>query len=327
MATTGPRRLLDLFPPGFDINSRSVSSRGHYHFATEQLYQRLTDEYLPEKHIESTLVKSVWYGKQRKSARHEFILIEVQDTTAELTNYIVLDRNLNEALVPIAPNTLPAKISSTSRSCRGAALDAFRVSYDGVEKQLLRECQLWPRDYLEKIEFGSTEPLFLYQLVTLVHVVSEKSPNYAMAYRNCYWFAGIIWECMRRLRPTASRDDRLSKKRGKFSILRYTPEVQERDEICDGFNQEIKKVEERLSESRKMWSKLKGEPIEPTIPNRLPDLGLGSSHGPSATKESSSYPGGRNIMRANTFDSLYSPDLIVSPRDSQGSGIMERWGL
>ncbi|KAG8714155.1 hypothetical protein FRC11_009589 [Ceratobasidium sp. 423] len=252
MTTTGPRRLLDLFPPGFDINSRSISSRGHYHFATEQLYQRLTDEYLPEKHIESTLVKSVWYGKQRKSARHEFILIEVEDTQAELKNYIVLDRNLNEALAPIGRETLPAKISSSSRSCRGAALDAFKVSYDGIEKQLLRECQLWPRDYLEKIEFGRTEPLFLYELVTLVHVVSEKSPNYAMAYRNCYWFAGIIWECMRHLRPTASYDDRLSKKRGKFSILRYTPEVQERDEICDGFKKEILKVEERLSKSRKV---------------------------------------------------------------------------
>ncbi|KDN39280.1 hypothetical protein RSAG8_08915, partial [Rhizoctonia solani AG-8 WAC10335] len=252
MATTGPRRLIDVFPPGFDINSKSSSSRGHYHFAPEQLYLRLTDEYLPEKHIESTIVKSVWYGKQRKSARHEFILIEVEDTHAEMKNYIVLDRNLNEAVAPIGKNIVPARVASSSRCCRGAALDAFRVSYDGIEKQLLRECELWPRDYLERIDFGPTEPFFLYQLATLVYVVSDKSPNYVVADRNCYWFAGLIWECTRHLRPNAAYDDRLAKNRGKFSILRYKPEAQERDAICDTFNNEIMLVEARLSESRKV---------------------------------------------------------------------------
>ncbi|CUA67501.1 hypothetical protein RSOLAG22IIIB_07388 [Rhizoctonia solani] len=297
-SATGPRRLMDVFPPGFDINSKSLSSRGHYHFAPEQLYHRLTDEYLPEKHIESTIVKSVWYGKQRKSARHEFILIEVEDLQAELKNYIVLDRNLNEAVAPTGKKIIPPKVASVSYSCRGAALDAFRVSYDGIEKRLLRECALWPRDYLEKIEFNSSEPFFLYQLATLVHVVSDKSPNYAMAYRNCYWFAGLIWECMRHLRPSAGYDDRLAANRGKFSILRYKPEVQERDAICDAFEKEMALVESRLVASRKLWSRMNGlnEGVEPTPPPEVSGPESQGPYKPNPPEKHLSYDENRHAM-------------------------------
>ncbi|CAE7202572.1 unnamed protein product [Rhizoctonia solani] len=261
MPTARPQRFMDIFPPGFDTNLRFPSSRGYYHFAPEQLYHRLTNEYLPEKHIESTVVRSVWYGKQKKSARHEFILIEVEDTQAGLKNYIVLDRNLNETLAT-RRNIVPAPAVPSSRSFRGVALDSFRVSYNGIEKQLLQECELWPRDYLEKIEFPSTEPFFLYQLAALAYVISEKSPDYVVAYRNCYWFAGLIWECMRQLQPNGVYDDRLSRNRGKFAVLRYNPGIKERDEICAAFNKEITSVENRLSESRKLWSRLLSEKLQ-----------------------------------------------------------------
>ncbi|KAG8762557.1 hypothetical protein FRC11_008855 [Ceratobasidium sp. 423] len=253
MSTAPPRRLLDVFPPGFD--SKSSSSRSHYSFAPEQLYNTLTSSYNPEKHVESTLVKSVWYGKQLRAVQHEFILIEVEDTKALLKNYMVLDRNVSEdpssSSVP-KPFRVRKRTTSSSQSCRGPAMDAFRVSYNGLENQLLQECQLLPRQYLEKIEFNRANPLYLYQLVTLVHVVSERSPRYALAYQNCYWFAGLIWECLRSLRPDAHYDGRLAEKRGKIAILRYTPEERDKNEICNAFEQEIQFVEARLSASRKV---------------------------------------------------------------------------
>jgi hypothetical protein len=253
------RRLYDIFPPGFD--STSVS-RGHYNFASEQLYRRLTHEYHPEKHIDSTIVKSVWYGKQKKAAEHEFLLIKVEDTIANLSNYIVLDRNLDEkaALTPadcgeaIGVSVGGKGLPNPSRSCRGVALDAFRVSYDGIEKRLLQECLLTPREYLEKIDFSIEEPLYLYQLVTLANVVSTKGPYYAVVSKNCYWFAGLIWECLRHLHPNAVHDGRLSNKRGKITALRvrYIPEERHRDEACEAFKQDMALVEERLSKSRKV---------------------------------------------------------------------------
>ncbi|CAE7202569.1 unnamed protein product [Rhizoctonia solani] len=251
MHTTTLRQFLGIFSPRFDNNPKVTSRNIHYHLAPEQLYRRLTCEYLPEKHIESTIVKSVWYGKTRSSARHEFILIEVEDTQFNLKNYIVLDRTPSETLAR-SKKIFPAKATSSGRKYWGVALDSFRVSYNGIEKQFLQECELWPRDYLEKIEFPSTEPFFLYQLAALAYVISEKSPDYVVAYRNCYWFAGLIWECMRQLQPNGVYDDRLSRNRGKFAVLRYNPGIKERDEICAAFNKEITSVENRLSESRKV---------------------------------------------------------------------------
>ncbi|CAE6499433.1 unnamed protein product [Rhizoctonia solani] len=286
MASAGSRRgrLVDVFPPGFD--SKSSNSRGHYNFYPEQFYRILTENHAPENHVESTVVKSVWYGKQKKAVGHEFMLITVEDKEDGLTNYIVLDRNTSEA-----PSVDQGAIAYHSQSSRSVALDTFRVSYNGVEEQLLKECQLLPRKYLEKVEFSSTKPLHLYELATLVYIVSERSPNYSVrkylekvefsstkplhlyelatlvyivserspnysvAAENCYWFAGLIWECMLILHPPlpGEHDDRMTSERGRFAMLRYRPERSEMDEICMAYQEAIKLVEDRLSENRERW--------------------------------------------------------------------------
>ncbi|CAE6500895.1 unnamed protein product, partial [Rhizoctonia solani] len=250
MASAGSRRgrLVDVFPPGFD--SKSSNSRGHYNFYPEQFYRILTENHAPENHVESTVVKSVWYGKQKKAVGHEFMLITVEDKEDGLTNYIVLDRNTSET-----PSVDQGAITYHSQSSRSVALDTFRVSYNGVEEQLLKECQLLPRKYLEKVEFSSTKPLHLYELATLVYIVSERSPNYSVAAENCYWFAGLIWECMLILHPPlpGEHDDRMTSERGRFAMLRYRPERSEMDEICMAYQEAIKLVEDRLSENRERW--------------------------------------------------------------------------
>ncbi|KAH7338626.1 hypothetical protein B0J17DRAFT_717054 [Rhizoctonia solani] len=256
------RRLLEIFPPGFDSTSRSVGSRGCYQYAPEQLYHSLTNNYTPYNHVEWTLVSSVWYGKQKKGARHEFILIKVEDTLDGLTNFIVLDRN-NSKNSPLRTqddrgfNLSPGGIGC-SQSCQSAAADAFRVSYNGIEAQLLQECQLQNNQYLEMIEFGPEGRLFLYQLVTLVQLVSESSHNYAVVGENCYWFAGVIWECIRALRPSARYDERRARIRGTFARIRYTPDTEHIIKICQEFEQKIQLVEDRLAWLRERWHRMEG---------------------------------------------------------------------
>ncbi|CAE6500877.1 unnamed protein product [Rhizoctonia solani] len=278
-----PHRLVDVFPPGFDSKSKSSSSRGPYQFAPEQLYRTLTHAYAREHHVESTIVTSAWYGKQKNGARHEFILIEVEDTEAGFKNFIVLDRN-NSKSPPVESEDSPGLNLSPggigcSRSCQSAAADAFRVSYNGIEKQLLRECQLQGNQYLEMIKFGSEGQLFLYQLVTLVHLVSESSQNYAVAGRNCYWFAGVIWECIRALHPSAEYDGRRSRIRGKFAMMRYTPNTEDIHRICQEFEQEIRSVEDRLAQLREKWFKMEGTSFEMTAVASNDIMGSGSPFG------------------------------------------------
>ncbi|KAG8714153.1 hypothetical protein FRC11_009587 [Ceratobasidium sp. 423] len=253
--SNSPGQLLYVFPPRSDkkissqISSQVPIGRGHYSFVPEQLYNEFTLKYDPDERIESVLVKSAWYGKQKKRARHEFILIVVEDTGIGLTNYIVLDRN-NSGNPPIAGKGSSLGNVGYSQSCQGAALDAFRVSYNGEEKQLLQECQLLPCQYVEKIEFSDTEPLFLYQLVTLVYVISKTSYNYAVMGENCYWFAGLIWESLRNLRPGAQHIDYRPKIRGRFALLHHTPDKEEVDRLCAEFGEEIVQAEERLKRSK-----------------------------------------------------------------------------
>ncbi|QRV95249.1 hypothetical protein RhiJN_23267 [Ceratobasidium sp. AG-Ba] len=254
-------RLVDVFPPGFD--STSSTSRGHYRFAPEQFYRMFTTCYDPEHHVESTLVTSVWYGKQKKGARHEFILVVVEDTQVHgLKNFIVLDRNTSEASTNKTKKGSQGQSAYHSSNCPSIALDAFRVSYNGNEKQLLEECELFPSQYLENIIFSSETPLFLYELATLVHIVAEKGPDYRVATRNCYWFAGLIWECLRFLRPSGTCDNRFTKERGRFSVLRYTPEVEERDDTCDKYQTEINSVVERLRERYRVRYPKLNEPLK-----------------------------------------------------------------
>lgn len=93
-------RLKDVFPPGLDNISLRIGHTGsHYTLKPEQLYYSLVERSDSNTHTASIIVKSAWYCKQKRSAEHEFILIEVEDTAVDgLSNYLVLDRNLGEPL-------------------------------------------------------------------------------------------------------------------------------------------------------------------------------------------------------------------------------------
>lgn len=109
--------------------------------------------YVLNRHVKHTMVRSAWYGKRIKSARDEFIVIEVKDLMVpRLENWIVLGRN-----------------QGFTRHSRGFhaiftldARDAFRVSYNGGDlHQLLTECCLTPYQELEQIHCQPNKPMLL----------------------------------------------------------------------------------------------------------------------------------------------------------------------
>lgn len=220
-------RFKDIFPGGFDkklglgagVNQWSSISHnaGHSMFSTEHLYYSLIEREDPKLNPESIIVKTAWYGKQTKAPQHEFIIVQVEDITEpKLTNYLVLDRNAG------VPHAKSATVSLAA-SLPIYANDTFKVAYDGDAKKLLKECRLTPNKYLEALSFQSDAPLYLYELVALAKFVNFRYPNYAILDSSCYLFGGVVWDCLRRMRPSATYLDDLASRRGQCFCIRYTP--------------------------------------------------------------------------------------------------------
>ncbi|KAG8714156.1 hypothetical protein FRC11_009590, partial [Ceratobasidium sp. 423] len=132
------------------------------------------------------------------------------------------------------------------------ARDAFKIAYDGNVEQLLQECNLAPYKYLEKLEFQPDDPLLLYQLSTLVYIISERYPQFRVADINGSGFAGLTWECMRGIRPHASHThlDQGEKKRGKLGWIHPAPDSAEVTEVCQVFHKEVLAVTTELSKRK-----------------------------------------------------------------------------
>lgn len=197
-------RLFDIFPSG--LGSSSSITEAPYIFTPKHISDILR-RYGNQQHTERTVVRSAWYGKQTKSAKHEFIVVHVEDLTIPgLKNCIVIDRNKSErgGSSPIA-------------------MDALRVSYDGDMKGLLKESKLTPYLMLENIIFQPGQPLPLQRLVDLVRHVSEQHKKYNPVDKNCYWFAGMIWECIRGIYTEAEHEILIKERRGRISYARFSP--------------------------------------------------------------------------------------------------------
>ncbi|EUC53534.1 hypothetical protein RSOL_009410, partial [Rhizoctonia solani AG-3 Rhs1AP] len=122
------------------------------------------------------------------------------------------------------------------------AKDAFKIAYDGNDEQLLQQCNLTPYKYLDKLEFQPDEPLLLYQLSTLVHIISERYPQYRATDINGSGFAGLAWDW--------------ATKRGKLGCVRATPDPAEVTEIRQEFLQQALAVEMELSKQKNVWARI-----------------------------------------------------------------------
>lgn len=230
-------RLKDIFPPGFDQCPSISGSGGYFQSKPEQLYISLIERYDPKTPTESIIVRSAWYGKQTKSARHEFIVIEVEDIDVPgLINYLILDRNAET--YQGSSKTISSQLTNRR--------DNFRISYDGKIDILLQECGLTDHKLIEGLSFLSSQPLHLYELVALANIVSNKYPDYQALDSSCYLFAGVIWDCMRLMRPTATYTDALAQKRGKCRWIRYTPNDSARQETFKEFQARLPEIQKKF---------------------------------------------------------------------------------
>ncbi|KAF8601965.1 hypothetical protein BDV93DRAFT_524369 [Ceratobasidium sp. AG-I] len=241
-------RLRDIFPPG--VSSASLRARhtgSHYTLKLEQLYYSLVERYDSNTHADSIIVKSAWYSKQTRAAEREFILIQVEDVGIEgLSNYLVLDRNTGE------PSQRPLGMMSRALVFSQAPMtvDAFRVSYDGNMKQLLEECQLNPYKCVERIQFDSEMPLRLYELVALTCVISDRYPLHRAVDSGLNLFVGLVWECIRQMRPAASHNISQPKKRGIFARARSAPSSAQIEEAYGSVQEKLDLVELELKTRR-----------------------------------------------------------------------------
>lgn len=207
-AGASPGRLHEIFPPGF--GSRSSSAHRPFTYEPNQLHVLLSLH--PHDQSARTVVTSAWYGKQKKGAGHEFIVFIVEDLAAPgPKNFVCVDRNQN------------GTGGSTKASKSTQACDAFRVSYDGNLRQFLRDCELTPHRILEEVKFQPDEQLSILNLAALVSDISGEHKTYHAVAGNCYWFAGLIWECLRCIRPKADYHNYFPNKRGRKGFVRHVP--------------------------------------------------------------------------------------------------------
>lgn len=241
-------RHRQIFPDGFDQDGKSPKHLP-YAFAPDQLHQLLTGRYDPDEHVESIVVRSAHFGKERKSAQHEFIMFEVEDTQVTgLINYIILDRNNSDtrAIRVLSNSIVPPHIG---------AKDEFRVSHNGNQKQLLKACDLDPDSMMEKIEFGNNEPLLFYQVVTLAKIASARRQQYQPVNANCYWFAGLVWDCIGLMRPNAIHSTIEKRLRGVFHKVPLQRDVTDRKELASTYTSiqaELKRIELDFTKSREV---------------------------------------------------------------------------
>lgn len=190
-------------------------------------------------------MKTAWYGKQTKGAKHEFFLIQVEDIgRPALANYLVLDRDAGN------PGQLTRVALMSLQTAK--ANDAFRISYDGNCEKLLKDCDLLPYLFLEQISFSSDAPLHLYELATLADIASKRYPLYHLTGSGCYLFAGVIWECMRRARPTATYREKRPQERGKYHWFRYIPNASDTQETHDAFLVKLSEVDSLIQIRKKV---------------------------------------------------------------------------
>ncbi|CAE6450096.1 unnamed protein product [Rhizoctonia solani] len=249
LSYTYEQRHRQIFPGRFDSTSSSSSAHpAPYSFSSDQLYDLLTSSYNPEHHVENIVVKSASYCKQTTGPKHEFIILEVEDLKSPgLKNFIALDRNNGDT-----PNR---STFASIQSSQSVAKDEFRVSYDGNKGKLLDQCNLREHDSLETIEFQPEAPLFLYQIATLTRAVSHQRDKYHVITANCYWFAGLIWDCMVRMRPSAARKELKGNIRGAFiGWLHHSTNVAELEVTYRYVDNELLNTDEKISIQKQQWA-------------------------------------------------------------------------
>ncbi|CAE6500865.1 unnamed protein product [Rhizoctonia solani] len=175
-----------------------------------------------------------------------------------MVNFLVLDKS-NTKSANIGSGRKVVRLVLGSRALKVLKIDVFRISCDGDEDQLMIDCKLKPRVYLQKLELTSEEPLFLYQLATLAFVVSRDYPTYSADVHNCYFFAGLMWVGIRKFCPKAVVTNRHGELKGKLGPLLYVIDEDEINMVYKAFQAQVGIINSKLAQGRLDWTRLRSE--------------------------------------------------------------------
>ncbi|KAF8594136.1 hypothetical protein BDV93DRAFT_180584 [Ceratobasidium sp. AG-I] len=245
-------RNFDIFPTALGSYQQSVQALELPLQYTLSQLKGMFQRYREEDHIENIYVSSAEYCKQTGDAKHEFLLLEVQDERIpQISNWVVLDRT-----VGVSTSGAFAAVS-TSVSSGSPAQDRLRVSCYGKKDLLTKQCNLAPYEILERVTlptFASSTPLLLCELVILALETSRSRFMYNLMSAQCFWFASCVWECMLKLRPEAYRSGVAeSNNRGRFgNFFRQDVDNLELDDILYKAKSEIELFRMGLARGREV---------------------------------------------------------------------------
>jgi hypothetical protein len=205
----------------------------------------------------SCLVRKVSHFKEDNGVHHELVLIDVfSSVNPNRTTFLESERCGGE--VPQRQNSSPspsgssASISTLSnKSSKGLNADD-KIFIPGIK---IRENETF--DKRSKILCTTntllytvtlSKPCSIAQLLVMLNVLHNSSPNYTLLEKQCYWFAGTLCEMLRVKFEGKVSDNADERKAGKYKFIPVTrPSVQPEvlvkydeawKEFCDREDQE-----------------------------------------------------------------------------------------
>ncbi|KAG8794513.1 hypothetical protein FRC12_023920 [Ceratobasidium sp. 428] len=242
-----------IFPAGFgtpDLPNNGLATE----FTLPQIEGMLIRQHSLEDHVEHIYVKSAEYCKGHDGPQHEFILVTVEtNEDPRFRNYIILDRTYSLPAHQLVINTA---LSSSATPAK----DRLRISYDGTLKPLLEHCSVSKYRVLETLEFQKMSFL-LYELIVLSRAASDDRyrTHYALISQS-YWYASLIWDCMRQLLPATSLVHTIHTKknvRGKFGKVfhpRTGTDSRVLSTISEDVDQELDILRRKFADVQKNWT-------------------------------------------------------------------------
>jgi hypothetical protein len=246
-------RNIHIFPKAF--GSKSHPSHSPHIFDLTQLHDALFGKYDPENHLEHTLVDSLEYCKQKSDPEHEFIIVTAKDSAApQFVNYMVLDRTSNIPADRVGKHILATFSPSIWKAY---AEDKMKISPDGDLPCLLKHCQISSYRTLERLDFPE-KPLMIHELIAVSRAASSQQVEYRVFEAQCYWFAALVWDCVKRLRPEASSVEGSDRNlRGKFGFFYQRGSEQDLPDVLPKVKDELTRLGEQMTTAREVFKYIK----------------------------------------------------------------------
>jgi hypothetical protein len=120
----------------------------------------------------------------------------MDSTNPSLSNVIALQRSTSEKKKIVHAGAIFCSFTIKAE-------DNFHIPTIDAKGSLAKNLGYTNYKVLQEVTFDPHHRYPFYEMVALAAVVTEYSPNYIITDTQCYWYAGSIWECLRKRFPKA----------------------------------------------------------------------------------------------------------------------------